>query len=68
VVRIALQGEAWACGRDQGRKRTVLGRRYAHAVGSNAYRALLEIVVKNVIAIAVVVGRASGSLRGRGRR
>jgi hypothetical protein len=65
VVSIALQGEAWACGRDQGRVRAVLGRRYAHAAGAGAYSAFLEIVVENVDAIAVVVGRAGGSLRGR---
>ena len=50
VVSIALQGEAWACGRDQRRVRTALGRRYAHAVGAGTYRALLEIVVEFEIA------------------
>ena len=65
MVNTALQGEARACGCDQGRVRTVLDRRYAHAAGSNAYRALLEIVAENVDAIAVGMGRAGGSLRGR---
>ena len=65
MVSIALQGEAWAWGRDQGRVRTVVGRSYAHAAGAEAYRALLEVVVENVDAIAVVVGRGGGSLRGR---
>ena len=60
-----MQGEVWVCGRDQGRVRTALRRRYAHAVGAGTYRALLEIVVESVDAIALVVGRAGGSLRGR---
>ena len=65
VVSTGWQGEAWACRGDQGRARTALGRRHAHAVGAGAYRALLEVVVENVDAIAVVVGRAGGPVRGR---
>ena len=58
-----MQGEAWACGRDQGRARTVLGRRCAYAAGAGAYGAFLEIVVENVDSGQGEV--AGGSLRGR---
>ena len=61
VVSTGLQGEAWACRGDQGRVPTALGRRYAHAKGARTYRALLEVVVENVHAIAVVTGRAGGA-------
>ena len=65
MVSRALQGEARAGGGDQGRVWTALGRKHAHAVGERAYRALLKVVVENVNAVAVVVGRADGPLRGR---
>ena len=52
VVSRALQGEVWVCGGDQGRFRTAFGRRCAHAEAAGAYRALLEVVVENVDAIA----------------
>ena len=65
MVSRALQGEAWACGGDQGRARMALGRGHAHAAEAGAYRALLEVVVQNVDAVAVVVGRAGGPVRGR---
>ena len=55
VVSTGLQGEAWACRGDQGRARTALCRRHAHAAGAGAYRALLEVVVENVDAVVVVV-------------
>ena len=38
---------------------------HTHAVGAGAYRALLDVVVKNVDASAVVLGRAGGPIRGR---
>ena len=60
-----MQGEAWACGDDQGRVRTALGRRCAHAAGAGAYRALLKAVVKNVVAVEVVAARAGGPVRRR---
>ena len=60
MVSRSLQGEAWACGGDQGHVRTTLGLRCTHAAGAGAHRALLETVVENVDAIAVVVGRAGG--------
>ena len=58
VVSRSLQGEAGACEGDQGRVRTALSRRCAHAAGVGAHRALVEVVVENVHAIAVVAGRA----------
>ena len=60
-----MQDEARACGGNQGRVRTALGRRCAHVAGAGAYRALLEEVVENVDAVAVVEGRAGGLVRGR---
>ena len=65
VVSRSLQGEAGACEGDQGRVRTALGRRCAHAAGVGAHRALVEVVVENVHAIAVVAGRAGGPVSGR---
>ena len=65
MISRGLQGEAWAEGGDQGRVKTPFGRRYAHAAGARAYRALLEVVVENVNAIAVVVGRAGRPVRGK---
>lgn len=45
AVRRALQGKAWAGGGDRGRVRTALGRRYAHARGAGAHRALLKELI-----------------------
>ena len=64
-VSKAFQSEAWAGGGCQGRVRTAIGRRYAHAKGERTYRALLEVVVENVNAIAVVVVRAGRPVRGK---
>eukprot|EP00966_Prymnesium_polylepis_P223304 5166801-Prymnesium_polylepis.1 len=55
----ARRGTAGGCA-GGGRVRTALGQRYAHAKGGRTYRALLEVVVENVHAIAVVAGRAGG--------
>ena len=60
-----MQGEAWACGGDQGRVGTALSRRCANAPGVGAYRALLREGVENVKAVMVVVARAGGLVRGR---
>jgi len=64
VISRGLQGEAWAEGCDQGRVKTPFGRRYAHAAGARAYCALLEVVVENVDAVAVVAVRAGGPVSG----
>ena len=60
-----MQGETWACGGDQGRVRTALGRRCVNAAGTGAHRAPLGEVVENVDTVAVVEGRAGGPVRGR---
>ena len=69
VVSRALQGEAGACGDDQGCVGTALGRRCVHAEGASegasTHRALLEVVVENVDVVEVVAVRASGRVRGR---
>ena len=65
MVSRALQGEAWAGGVDQGCIGTALGSRCEHAAGAGAYYALLEVVVENVDAVEVVVGRAGGPVRGK---
>ena len=69
MVSRALQGEAGACGDDQGCVGTAFGRRCVHAEGASegasAHRALLEVVVENVDVVEVVAVRASGPLRGR---
>ena len=69
MVSRALQGEAGACGDDQGCVGTALGRRCVHAEGASegasTHRALLEVVVENVDVVEVVAVRASGRVRGR---
>ena len=65
MISGALRGKAWAGRGDQGRVRTALGHRYAHARGERAYRAFLEVVDENVDAVAVVVVRAGGPMSGR---
>ena len=42
-----------------------LSRKCTHAAGAGAYHTLLDKVVENVDAIAGVVGRAGGPVRGR---
>ena len=65
AVSRALQGKAWACGGDQGRVRTALGRRHTHAAGAGVHRALLKVVVGKVEKVAGVAGRPGGPVRRR---
>ena len=62
-----LQGETWSDGDDQGRVRTAISRRYAHAAGVVAHHALLDVVIGYVRVQREVMKRASqASERGGG--